>query len=608
MVNKKDEGLIVLNEILLRMSYDMGKTLSEQKLPLDYYYYNDKGQLKTLPNLVTNYPKNSVPAKEKFPNITNPEKFPKTVLPNTLKSFNNLDKIDTRSYSDATQTSRYVGPTPKKTKTTPQKIDTKSYSDNTRLGPKIDFKKIEKFKKLYEKEKKLSKPKPPQSEQIIYDPNTYPKPTPKWVYNGKKYDKKQEAFSLYEKDRQKWVKNYGKGFESWVLRNSETIHNVLGLGALGLALISMGGLTLLTGGAAAPIAGLSLEAMTGLGSLLLTAPDVALYAYEGDKRMAIFVALLSVFDVSQIVKAVKGMKVTANEIKTLKQKAISNADGLSSGMKKESDVFTPRERLIMKNLDGSIISKEGNIITKRILKQSIKELGELTSKSANNFSLFIKNPFRILKTIPKIATTLGSFVLVIDGIQISYNLLYNLLNSENEKVLSLAYSLIQYALTKPNVQKQIIKNNQKLESTVGELPTDQLEKVTKVITDYGVSVKEGSLSMESILSRMNKREKKILPGIVKTYGGSITKKTPFTSEKEGNKFRKWFNDNFSILSSLIELDPTGPFDNSYIRRAFNAKLPNSDETAGDIYLLEMEFEDTEEIELDKNGTTSGSMG
>ena len=35
---------------------------------------------------------------------------------------------------------------------------------------------------------------------------------------------------------------------------------------------------------------------------------------------------------------------------------------------------------------------------------------------------------------------------------------------------------------------------------------------------------------------MNQKEKEILPGTVKMYGGSTQKKTPFTTQEEGDKF------------------------------------------------------------------------
>lgn len=45
-------------------------------------------------------------------------------------------------------------------------------------------------------------------------------------------------------------------------------------------------------------------------------------------------------------------------------------------------------------------------------------------------------------------------------------------------------------------------------------------------------------------------------------------KTPFTSRTDGNAFRQWVNDNHSDYAKKIKLDPTGEYDNSYIRKAW----------------------------------------
>lgn len=44
--------------------------------------------------------------------------------------------------------------------------------------------------------------------------------------------------------------------------------------------------------------------------------------------------------------------------------------------------------------------------------------------------------------------------------------------------------------------------------------------------------------------------------------------TPFTNTEEGNAFRGWVNDNYPDYAKSIELDRTGNYDNSYIRKAF----------------------------------------
>lgn len=44
--------------------------------------------------------------------------------------------------------------------------------------------------------------------------------------------------------------------------------------------------------------------------------------------------------------------------------------------------------------------------------------------------------------------------------------------------------------------------------------------------------------------------------------------TPFTSSAEGNAFRLWVNNNYPDYAKSIQLDPSGDYDNSYIRKAY----------------------------------------
>jgi hypothetical protein len=43
---------------------------------------------------------------------------------------------------------------------------------------------------------------------------------------------------------------------------------------------------------------------------------------------------------------------------------------------------------------------------------------------------------------------------------------------------------------------------------------------------------------------------------------------PFNSKKEGNKFRRWVNDNYPDIAKEIDLDRSGSYNNSYIREAY----------------------------------------
>jgi hypothetical protein len=44
--------------------------------------------------------------------------------------------------------------------------------------------------------------------------------------------------------------------------------------------------------------------------------------------------------------------------------------------------------------------------------------------------------------------------------------------------------------------------------------------------------------------------------------------TPFTSNEEGNAFRGWVNDNYPDYAKQIDLDRTGSYNNSYIKKAW----------------------------------------
>jgi hypothetical protein len=64
---------------------------------------------------------------------------------------------------------------------------------------------------------------------------------------------------------------------------------------------------------------------------------------------------------------------------------------------------------------------------------------------------------------------------------------------------------------------------------------------------------------------------------------------PFTTNEEGNKFRAWMNKNYPKTSKSLQLDPTGLFNNSYMKKAWNTSLDKSVSTKfgvstyGDLY-------------------------
>jgi len=622
MKNKKNAGIETLNEILLRMSYDVNKTLSEniiiiteQMTPKGPYYtpageLTDKPGRFTSPTTTTN-----IAASRVYPEIKDnkyPQKadFNKLNLAFTGRRLGTLSqqssKIptqksssftppDTRSYQDATYVSpqNLMGSGPPKPKDVPtfNTPNNVTYQDATYVSPQyagIKDPELIKIAKKWEEEKESTRPIPPKSEVIMYDPNQYPKPTPKWIYKGVKYTNKKDADSKYEIDKKEWIKKYGEGFEQWVARNGDTIHTILGYGALALAIVSMAAATVLTGGLALPAVGLSLEGVAGAASLLLTAADSGLYAYEGNTRMAVFVGLLGIFDVAQILKAVKGIKVLESEIKLIRKKAIDNSTRLTNGQSKLKDVFTEREIQILKSIDPAVIRGDIKITAKAALKEAVKELGFFMVKSPKYFAsslLKLKN-----------YGLLGKLFLVVDGIQLSYNFIYNGLTSEDEKLQSMTLLLIEYIFTKQETKTQIENNNKIIEDTIISMPEETSAEIMASTTglDIGVNVtnKESLTSvaerLEQKLSeiktkygKLNDNEKKILPGAVKTYN-NITGSVPFKNIEVGNKFREWFNDEYPILSKDISLDREGPYNNTFIKRAYNIPMGDG-RIVGDIY-------------------------
>ena len=63
------------------------------------------------------------------------------------------------------------------------------------------------------------------------------------------------------------------------------------------------------------------------------------------------------------------------------------------------------------------------------------------------------------------------------------------------------------------------------------------------------------------------------PSVPSSSSSSGFPATPFTNNTEGNAFRGWVNDNYPTYAREIDLDRTGAYDNTYIRKAY-AKYGN----------------------------------
>lgn len=68
---------------------------------------------------------------------------------------------------------------------------------------------------------------------------------------------------------------------------------------------------------------------------------------------------------------------------------------------------------------------------------------------------------------------------------------------------------------------------------------------------------------------------------VNNVSSNTTTNLPFKNKEEGDKFRKWMNKYYPKTSKKLQLDSSGSYNNSYIKRAWNHKGP--DGIKGDIY-------------------------
>lgn len=106
--------------------------------------------------------------------------------------------------------------------------------------------------------------------------------------------------------------------------------------------------------------------------------------------------------------------------------------------------------------------------------------------------------------------------------------------------------------------------------------------VTKVYTDYfetvegntgngGAGVREG----EIVATRKRKYNFNVYNGLELQgfiypldYQDEVAEALPFKNKTEGNKFRRWVNDNHKDIAQEIDLDRAGSYNNSYIIKAY----------------------------------------
>lgn len=108
--------------------------------------------------------------------------------------------------------------------------------------------------------------------------------------------------------------------------------------------------------------------------------------------------------------------------------------------------------------------------------------------------------------------------------------------------------------------------------------TGHVGVVIEVHKDYFVTVEGntnggGAREGDVVAKRTRKYQFHIyngleLQGFVYPLTGSKASAWPFTNKTQGNKFRKWVNQEHPEVASEIDLDVKGSFDNSYIRLAY----------------------------------------
>ena len=574
MNNKQQQALLDLKEILLRMSYDMSKTLSENKsllseqpLPLDYYYYDTNGYLKTLPNLVTNYPAGSTPAKKVYSSITDGSKYPKQRMPGTPQLNPpqlNPPQIDIPDIDPALGSNAYNNAAIAKTaKAIQAGLDLYNAQDTT-----------------YTSELKPSKP---QCEQQISMPGLGPLTKSCYLpYVSKRWkggytSNLEKLEEIYKKDLKEWNCKYGDDFDAWLCRNSTTVHKGLMYTSMALTVLALAVASVSTGGMTAPALGAYLSG-SGLALDLL---DAGLYVYEDNPREAVLAIALGAIDAKMLYSEIKGLSAigaTVDDINDVKNILKANKGKSLDALYKEGKLTKKQLRISNEIASGKNIQTITNLTKKSAFKLALEGAKDFMLKSPQNLIggiiSFYKNP--ILKTTG-LLKTIGTFGIVLEGVNYSYNTLYNIFSGEDEEIKSIMLTILKSFWTE--VEPQIQENNVKLDQALEGL-------------DFSIDLPEGvkfdTTSARQLMDSINmvNTNRVAAKSLNSTMGNKLNKNnlksTGFKTEEEGNKFRKWFNEKASMNSRLIDLDLTGAPDNSYIRQAYWTKM-NDTKTYGDIY-------------------------
>lgn len=602
MVNKEKQALLELREILLKMSYDVNKTLNENEILLSEQmipkgpYYTPQGKLTDKPGkLINGSTPTNIQASLVYPeikdgNYPNQASFSKMNMAFASRNIGNLLKSQPKPKSQPTDSIQ-------------TRFDDRVFqNDATYVSPQ--------YSGAYEKLPELGpdltytgkqKPYGPKAIPQINRPGTrvqldyyLPYASKRWK-GGTSKDYKMLK-DIVEQDYEEWNCKYGIDLEAWLCRNSDTIHKTLMYVSIALTVVALTAGTVLSGGAAAPAL---VTYASGLG-LALDLVDASLYVYEGNPREAALTFALGAVDGYQLFKGVDDLAklgASADDVKSLQKIMQSNPgatiDELNSAGKLTKGELAAAEALS----SGRNASKIAGMANQNLVKLALRGAKEYALKSPSHFITtlisFVKSPLG--KAIPALGNVL-KLGLVLDGIQISYNYLYNVFTGSDEELKSMLMSILESFWEE--AEPQVEQNMKVVLEQVGKIgPQFQIGQ-KDLFTDESIrkgldSVKRERLSRENARVALSTIENKYK--ISQSDVDENVKSTGFKTQEEGDAFRKWFNKNFKANSELIDLDLTGPYDNNYIRKAYWIEL-SPERFVGDVYK-----------EQQKNKTSSGSM-
>jgi len=672
MVNRKE--LDMLNEILLRMSYDVNKTLSENKSLLseqNTYYYNRDGKLKGGGPI--NVDKNDVLiyASEKFPDIKDWNTYPKEINPFSVNRAPQLQNWTTQPPQmtywqgkpfpsrPVPYNGQYIQVAGSKSITPPV------YRYNNRLMN------VDDANRLYEKDKEqwalANVGRPPMLPVSLRDDpgGARKKLIDKYVdyhdylndleknpdnfnitsigpymkqlhdykmkadqdyknnYNLRTELKKREQLAYQEiasleQDFQRYspsgeaqrdntatpqgiIDRNLSAMRAGILNKYQIpqirdavdtpekraeaegsgVHSFLMWTSIIAAGISLLAATILSGGVLSP----ALAAFAGYVSLGADIVDAGIYAYEGNYREAGFTLLLGSLEIGSIRKALKSANVTDEVLQGMRDKANKYADELVNGTKKLDDILTPEELKLFKEIEQAAPKLvEGTKLAKLTSRKLAVE--GFVQTMAKSPKLFLKSLFK-LKTYGLAA---GLF-LTIDGVQFSYNKLYNGLTNENKDVQFMTVQLIKYMLGKEDVKNQIEGNALELKPLVENASDEVVTKLFgEVINFEDITEEQALAALETYMNQPSPIDNStIVSGAQLTYEPNTAKNpVPFKNKEEGDAFRKWFRENpaYEYWANLWEIDETGPYNNTYIKKAYN--LIAGGKTAGEFYKEHLE--------------------